>query len=610
MEKQKHITKFFSLLLAVAFVLIATTCVLPMPALAAGEEGATIVGNSVYRPSATSATVRFLSDKAGTAYYQITESAAAPSTASLVAWTNADAVTANVTKTLSLTPTSGTKYVHIVVQSGSALSNVLTVSMPQDYYYREDFGAYPENTYVAQSGNPLAPISQMYGGTGNANQKVSAASGDKYLSLSSTSGTASMQRITLPANYREGASVLVLKGKVKPLSEGPSYHESALFGIGDRKNGVLFINGRICYADKSDINNINYNFNQWYEIELDVDLVTNTYDIKVDGTTVASNVTYNDSDKYVLMFAGHSTTAYFDDVELYTMSVPKVEYFKNFSTTLGTDIKANCYVDLGEVNPANAQVRFTMNGKTVTVDGTSVGEEYKYVFEGVAPQCMGDTLTAELFVEGCVVDTKEYTVLGYLNKLKDLSKEELGYTATKYNAMVALINDLLIYGGAAQTYTSHNIGALVSDGVTGSTYTALTALDDQLSLTDNGTNATFTSATLNFDNVNRLKIKFTAENTEGLTIKYSVNDVEKGALAFTLDGSGNYILETPDILAVGFDDVYTFTAYKNDTEGATLTYSVRSYVYVMQNNADINMANLAKATYNYGLSAKAFKSAS
>ena len=40
--------------------------------------------------------------------------------------------------------------------------------------------------------------------------------------------------------------------------------------------------------------------------------------------------------------------------------------------------------------------------------------------------------------------------------------------------------------------------------------------------------------------------------------------------------------------------------------GQTLTYSVASYVYHMQNSDNVALAELVRAIYNYGCSAKKF----
>ncbi len=281
--------------------------------------------------------------------------------------------------------------------------------------------------------------------------------------------------------------------------------------------------------------------------------------------------------------------------------------FRDISISFGQDISFNYFANLSEYKVETAIVRFTMNGKSVEVSGEPLDDGlYKFGFCGATPQCMCDTITAELFINGELIDTKQYSELEYLNKLKCMTKDELGYSQDKYDKMITFINDLLIYGGAAQKYVGHNTGSLVSDGITGSEFNKIERSD--LALVQNGTYVTFIKANLYFDNVNRLRFKFQTDDTSGLTFKCTKKDGSEYDIGYTSNGNGNYMVETDKITATKFDDLYTITAYKNGIAGASITYSVRSYIYAMQ-EGDTAMAELAKATYNYGNSAKAFKNA-
>ncbi len=281
-----------------------------------------------------------------------------------------------------------------------------------------------------------------------------------------------------------------------------------------------------------------------------------------------------------------------------TVTLKVIPTFESVNIALGKDIKINYYVT--KIDGFAIQVKFTINGYTKTVDAVADGDEYKFVFDGVAPHWIGDTIKAELIVDGAVIAEKEYTVLEYLNELKTMSASALGYSEEKYNAMLALIDDLLVYGGAAQAYTGHT-GTPVSDGITGTPFEPLTGAHKNVA---QGEVVTFKNATLFFDSTNELRFRFTAESTEGLTFGLSINGGAEADIAYTAEG-GKYLIKTDAIYATGFDDVYTLTAYVNGEKDAELTYSVKSYVYAKQ-GGESAMAELAKATYSYGLSAQAF----
>jgi hypothetical protein len=78
-------------------------------------------------------------------------------------------------------------------------------------------------------------------------------------------------------------------------------------------------------------------------------------------------------------------------------------------------------------------------------------------------------------------------------------------------------------------------------------------------------------------------------------------------VCFEINGRADGILSTE------FDNVYTFELYSGESTTAlqTLTYSVNTYAYRMQNHEDESgeisrMAELARALYRYGKSAEAF----
>ncbi len=275
-------------------------------------------------------------------------------------------------------------------------------------------------------------------------------------------------------------------------------------------------------------------------------------------------------------------------------------FFENINISLGRDIKINYYVAKRGLKAP--EMKFTVNGYTKTVGGESVGEQYKFTFDGVAPHWIGDTVTAELTDGGSTVEVKEYSVLKYLRTLSLKTSVELGMSEEKYSAMQVLINDLLVYAGAAQKYTGHKVDDAVSDGVNGTEFVAVTETDKSSSGTEE---LRFTSATVYFDSVNKLAFKFKASDIIGLTVKLKVNGGAESEVGYTDNGDGTYLVLTDAVYATGFDDVYTLTLYKEGKSEAYVTYSVRSYVYSKQNGAD-KLAELVKATYNYGLAAKRY----
>ncbi len=285
-----------------------------------------------------------------------------------------------------------------------------------------------------------------------------------------------------------------------------------------------------------------------------------------------------------------------------SVTLSAVSRFEKMAVSLGEDISVNYFVAAEGLTAPD--MTFTLGEYSETVFGELVGEQYKFTF-AVAPHRIGDIIKAELIEGGTVLETKEYSVLQYLNELKEKSSTDLKISDAKYEKLMILVNDLLVYGGAAQSYLGYKTESLVSDGITGTEFTPIESTVKAVA--DNGSFVTFKSVTVGYSNVNKIRVTFMAEDITELVIKCTVGEKEN-ELKIVSAGEGIYTAETEGIFATGFGESYVFTAYKGETAGASLTYSVNSYVHSMQNKESA-IADLAKATYNYGISAKAYAEA-
>ncbi len=237
----------------------------------------------------------------------------------------------------------------------------------------------------------------------------------------------------------------------------------------------------------------------------------------------------------------------------------------------------------------------TMNevATTLTVEVTEDG--YVAAFEGITPQCMGDALDAVVFVGGVAVATKTgYSVKDNLVNLAGVS--------TSYD-LKTLIADLLCYGAAAQSYMGYKTEALVTATVDSSimAYASSEIVPteyDNLFALSTGTDAGtyFKAASVYFDNINKIRVKFYAADINAVTVT-----ANGAALAIEDAGNGMYYAYTDALTALQFADAITFSLSVNDVEVQTLTYSVNTYAYRMAENSSV--ANLAVALYRYGLSA-------
>ncbi|WP_418791817.1 leucine-rich repeat protein [Phosphitispora sp. TUW77] len=291
-----------------------------------------LYGYSVWRSDSSTAITRFMSNESGTYYYMVSDENTAPSTEDLSSWTLGTAISADTTITFSpLGLTTGEKYVHLTVKDASNnVSDVVTVSMPQDYCYFETFEAYPLNTNIASG--ELAPISQIHNGTGDANQKVVAAvdsTSSKMLSLSSTSGNASDQVVLLNEDLLAGLSSYTFEGDVYPLNtDGWQLRFSFTNGNyeGSNEAGVFFIDGTITTATRSGEIQLkdSYTANQWHHVKIVVSPLTNKYSVYVDDELLNDSLNLPSGIDRLAITAGHGKTAYYDNLEFYAVPAPSV----------------------------------------------------------------------------------------------------------------------------------------------------------------------------------------------------------------------------------------------------------------------------------------------
>ena len=264
---------------------------------------------------------------------------------------------------------------------------------------------------------------------------------------------------------------------------------------------------------------------------------------------------------------------------------------------LGESITMNYFANLPVDAVGTAQMKFTFNGTETIVKAaaTENANEYVFAFDGIAPQCMGDNIKAELLVAGEVVATKDnYSVFeNCLNlALADMSNAEL----------IALVGNLGAYGAAAQLYAGYKTDDLVNEGYEHFA-TKVNAIDGFDKVLENTEMFYFTAAGVYFDNTNKLyaKMYIDAEALEYATVTINGVDATLEAL-----GDGNYIVYTDEILVTEFADTFTFVI-TDGLDTATLEYSVNAYCQAKLGNAvRPEAATLAAATYAYGVSALAY----
>jgi len=259
----------------------------------------------------------------------------------------------------------------------------------------------------------------------------------------------------------------------------------------------------------------------------------------------------------------------------------------------------------GEVE--DIRVDFIFKGKKYQITNYTVEADGRYAFRfaNILPQYMNDKITATVYatIEGHEIslDCGGISVKQYAEKLLELYP-----TNTK---LVTLISDMLVYGDAAQKYTSYNTGNLASSGLS-ITPSEFTAPSSKLSVSEESPLSSIASAGLLLTGDVNMYFTFSAVDTEGLYAKVSINgrEVLYDVSAIAPESNGNYKIYFNKVMAHELDDTVTLTFIKDGVDiGNTVTYSVNSYIAAVYNNSNASLATLVKALCCYGASAKAYK---
>lgn len=261
-------------------------------------------------------------------------------------------------------------------------------------------------------------------------------------------------------------------------------------------------------------------------------------------------------------------------------------------------------VTLGEDVVGTPVMKYLYNGKEIIVDGTLVGDNtYTFALEGILPQDMGKTIDAYVTIDGTEITRYEgYSVRQYC--LNQLAKTD---DANLKALLVALLN----YGAQAQEYfgstdTAVNDGldqSLLTDYLAGKDYDASNPEGNVVTPVA-GTNSgdyVWKAATLGLYDTIKIRVKVQATSADGL--KVIVNGTDEYT-EFVPAGTNLWYVYIP-VYAADFADSLVITFQDTTgTVGATLTYSVNTYVKYAMDNGAADVKPLVEAIYYYGALAR------
>ena len=262
---------------------------------------------------------------------------------------------------------------------------------------------------------------------------------------------------------------------------------------------------------------------------------------------------------------------------------------------IGSSLTVSYYAQLWD--NLDATLKVTRNGSTVELTGAYDEETgyYVYQYKGINPQCMTDNLYAELVAGGEVIDVKEeYSVKTYAENQAAKTAKELELTEEKYNELITLLSDMLVYGKNSQDYMKYNLDNYATDGITWLNASEfVTPANIVKNVIKNDANNKITGAGVRVENVNK--------------IYFTVNITDANAEVY-VDGEKAEIVEnkvyTKDIKATGFDAIHTAEVKVNGEVVSKVEYNVNAYINSKNTNSSVG--TLVKALNNYGASAVAY----
>ena len=222
---------------------------------------------------------------------------------------------------------------------------------------------------------------------------------------------------------------------------------------------------------------------------------------------------------------------------------------------------------------------------------------------------MGDVVQAELYAiyfdDEVKLQTMEYSVASYCYNM--LAK-------TDDDGLRTLLVDLLNYGSAAQKYSGYNTASLPNSQLTeeqknwgsGEELELGSVLSTKYQTVKNA-KATWKAAGLVLDNSVTMRFRFEAKSIDNLSVKVVAAGQEWYITEFesVVGKDGQYYAYFSGLSARQMRENVFVTVYEGDTRVSdTLRYSVETYAYNKQNDANTKLADLVKAMMRYGISAE------
>ena len=263
-----------------------------------------------------------------------------------------------------------------------------------------------------------------------------------------------------------------------------------------------------------------------------------------------------------------------------------------WNLTLADDIGVNFHVAVDDKIADTAVMSITVAGNTTDHKLSNMEKvDGLYVFRvNVAAAQMTDAITLQLTVDGAEGEPVSYTVAEYGKTI--LSGD---YT----EEVKALVENMLNYGGKAQTYFGYNTDNMADSGITVTEAEVPTEAETAMAVEGEIEGIKYYGASLLFRSKTAVRIYFQGD-VSGCSFTANGKTYEPVAK------DGMYYVEIAEIAPQDLDDAITVVVKKGDST-LSVTYGPMNYIVRMYaSTGKASLKALLEAMYSYHLAAESY----
>ena len=234
---------------------------------------------------------------------------------------------------------------------------------------------------------------------------------------------------------------------------------------------------------------------------------------------------------------------------------------------------------------------------------------YRFDYENITPQCMTDNIHAELYIDGELCDTLDYSIEKYLESVYKytvrMMNNETSDAIKKAENIHSLrmISSMMQLGAEAQKYTGYRADDIVGEDFEWMSeylynFDEIPDSDNIFSITGDVSDTNkFVSASLTVDDTVDLQLKIKTDDINRVSFEFEdgINYFRDHDWYYTDIGNGTYLIKIENVIPKVFTPLRVTLGEGKDAP--ELRYSVAFYLFSMQNNEIFG--GIAKAIYEY-----------